>query len=50
MNANRILNLALRYGMRFLARKIPNGQTPEQQKRSKTARQVMKVTRRMGRF
>lgn len=50
MNANRLINLALRYGMRFLARKFPNGQTPEQQKRAKTMRQMMKITRRAGRF
>ena len=50
MNTNRLINMAIRYGMRFLSKKIPNGQTPEQEKRTKTARQMMKVTRRIGRF
>lgn len=48
MNANRLINMAIRYGMRFLTRKLSKGKPvdPNVQKATK----AMRMARRAGKF
>lgn len=48
MNANRLINLAIRYGMRLLSRKISKGK-PVDPKLAK-ANKAMRLARRTGKF
>ena len=48
MNANRLINMAIRYGMRFLKRKMSKGKSVDPSVTKAT--KAMRMARRTGKF